>query len=99
MYDNPIFYGMVLTINTEARKTVEKFGRNEITLEEGKCMLAVLRKVVDSGLKTAYKKEDETTIKGLHHALLGIDYHESILQKIEYEKQDALRTIMNTIEY
>ena len=99
MYDNPIFYGMVLTINTEARKTIEKFGHGEITLKEGKCMLAVLRKVVDTGLKTAYKKGDEDTIKGLHHALLGIDYHESILQKIEYEKRDALLDIMRTIEY
>lgn len=99
MYDNPIFYGMVLTINVEARKTVEKFGHGEITLKEGKCMLAVLRKVVDTGLKTAYEKRDEDTIKGLHHALLGIDYHESILQKIEYEKRDALRKIMDTIEY
>lgn len=99
MYDNPIFYGMVLTISTEARKTVEKFGHGEITLEEGKCMLAVLRKVVDTGLKTAYEKRDEDKIKILHHTLLGIDYHGSILQKIEYEKRDALRKIMDTIEY
>ena len=90
---------MVLTIGTEARKTVEKFGHDEITLKEGKCMLAVLRKVVDAGLKTAYKKGDKDIIARLHHELLGIDYHETILQKIEYEKQDALRTIMNTIEY
>ena len=99
MCDNPIFYGMVLTIRVEARKTVEKFGRGEITLEEGKCMLAVLRKVVDTGLKTAYEKRDEDTIKSLHHTLLSIDYHEGVLQRIEYEKRDALRKIMDTIEY
>lgn len=99
MCDNPIFYSMVLAIDVEARKTVEKFAHSEITLEEGKCILTVLRKVVDAGLKRAYKKEDEDTIKSLHNALLGIDYHEKVLQRLEYEKRDALHNRWHAIKY
>lgn len=99
MSDNPILYNMILTIKAEARKTVEKFGERYITLEEGKSQLAVLHKVLNDGLKTAHTIEDENYIKILQATMIEIDYYGTVLQKIEYEKQDALRTIMNTIEY
>ena len=50
---NPIFSDGA-HISTEARKKLKKFGHGET--HEGKCML-VLRKVVDTGLKTAYEKK------------------------------------------
>lgn len=94
-----IIYSMVLNVETQARDMVKRFGENEITLEEGKQMLAVLRTVIDTGLKTVYTVENEDFKPLFHRALDSIDYHEKILRKIHYQKMDALQKIMYTIEY